>query len=149
VWPAGACRRFEDGVEREGEGEDAVSNTSVIILGASPQRWRFGNKAVRCYSDAGYRVYPVHLQAAEVEGIPVSRTIAEVPARAELLLLYVRPEIGEECIAEAEGRGVRRVYLNPGTSSAELVRRIEALGMEAIDACAIVALGRSPSEFPD
>lgn len=126
-----------------------MSNTNVIILGASPQRWRFGNKAVRCYREAGYRVFPVHLDATEVEGIPVSRTIAEVPERAELLLLYVRPGIGEKCIDEAPGRGVRRVFLNPGTSSPELIRKIEALGMEAIDGCAIVALGRSPSEFPD
>lgn len=126
-----------------------MSNTNVIILGASPQRWRFGNKAVRCYRDAGYRVFPVHLDATEVERIPVFRTIAEVPERAELLLLYVRPEIGIECIDQAPGRGVRRVYLNPGASSAELVRRIEDLGMEPIEACAIVALGRSPSEFPD
>lgn len=126
-----------------------MANANVIILGASPRRWRFGNKAVRCYGEAGYRVFPVHPDAKEIEGIPVSRTISDVPDRAELLLLYVRPEIGERCIDEAAARGVRRVIMNPGTASRALTSRIEALGMEAIEMCAIVALGRSPAEFSD
>ena len=126
-----------------------MTKGNVIILGASPQRWRFGNKAVRCYEEAGYRVFPVHPEAEEVEGIPAAPTISAVPEPAELLLVYVRPQIGQGCIAEAAGRGVRRVILNPGTSSPALVRLIQERGMEAVETCAIVALGRSPAEFPD
>ncbi|MFN8546711.1 MAG: CoA-binding protein [Candidatus Eisenbacteria bacterium] len=121
---------------------------AVIILGASEDRSRFANKAVRAHLDAGFRVYPVHPTADSSEGIPTSRSIAEVPGQASLLLLYVRPAIGLEVIDQAPAKGVRRVLLNPGSESAELITRIEALGMEAIEACSIVALGRRPSEFP-
>jgi len=126
-----------------------VSQRSVIVLGASPQRWRFANKAVRCYLEAGFRVYPVHPTADAVEGIAAAATIGEVPGTADLLLVYVRPEIGERCVAEAPARGVTRVVLNPGTSSASLVRRLHEMKLEVREECAIVALGRSPAEFPD
>ncbi len=122
---------------------------SVIIVGASPDRSRFGNKAVRAYLDGGYVVYPVHPAADQIEGLPVSPSLADVPARAELLLLYVRPDLGLTVIDQAPARGVRRVFLNPGAASPELAARVRALGMEAVEACAIVALGRSPAQYPD
>lgn len=131
-------------MDRESDPERAV-----IVLGASPKRTRFANKAVRAWRDAGYRIYPVHGAAMEVEGFPVYRRISDVPVQAATLLLYVRPEFSLPLIGEAPARGVRRVFLNPGTESEELEARIESLGMEPVEACAIVYLGRSPSEFAE
>ncbi len=121
---------------------------NVIVLGASDDRSRFANKAVRAYLEAGYQVFAVHPTATRCEGLVVYPNLADVPEKAELLLLYVRPEVGIRLIDDAPKAGVRRVFLNPGTESEALVARVESLGMEAIEACAIVALGRSPSEFP-
>jgi predicted CoA-binding protein len=125
-----------------------LTHQSVIVLGASPQRWRFSNKAVRCYREEGYRVFPVHPTAPEVEGIPAVASLDRVPEPAELLLVYVRPEIGLRCVENGVPSGIRSVTLNPGTSRADLVRRLAELGLEVREECAIVALGRSPSEFP-
>ncbi|MBK8231098.1 MAG: CoA-binding protein [Candidatus Eisenbacteria bacterium] len=121
----------------------------VIVVGAGEDRRRFANKAVRAYLEAGYRVFPVHPTATACEGLPVAPSVSALSESAELLLLYVRPEVGLAVVREAVARGVRRIYLNPGTESEELVREIERLGMEPIEACAIVALGRSPSEFAE
>lgn len=121
---------------------------NVIVLGASDDRSRFANKAVRAYLEAGYRVFAVHPTATECEGSPVYRAIADVPEPSELLLLYVRPNVSIGVIDQAPKAGVRRVFLNPGTESDALRERIRALGMEPIEDCAIVAIGRSPAEFP-
>lgn len=121
----------------------------VLVLGASSKRWRFANKAVRAYLEAGHEVIPVHPRETEVEGLRVYPSLADVPERAALLLLYVRPEVGLQCIDEAPARGVETVFLNPGTESEELAERVRQLGMEPIQACAIVAIGRSPAEFPE
>jgi len=130
-----------------GQIEDAAR--AVIIVGASPDRSRFSNKAVRAYLDAGYRVYPVHPKEGQVEGLAAVPSVAEVPGSAELLLLYVRPDVGISAVEQAAARGVKRIFVNPGTESPELVARIRALGLEPIEACAIRALGRSPQEFPE
>lgn len=121
----------------------------VIVLGASSKRWRFSNKAVRAYREAGYEVVGVHPRETRVEGAEVYPSIDRVPGRAALLLLYVRPEIGQTHLAAAAAKGVRTVYLNPGAGSPALAAEARRLGMEPLEACAIVALGRSPAEFPE
>ena len=42
---------------------------SVAILGASTDRSKFGNKAVRAFLARGYDVYPVNPKGGEVEGL--------------------------------------------------------------------------------
>lgn len=136
-------------VHSQAQGGAADEARRVIILGASPNRARFSNKAVRAYREAGYEVLPVHPATPDIEGIKSWPSVAEVPGRAGLLLLYVRPAIALESIGEAVEKGVRRVFVNPGTGSPELVDRILELGMEPIESCAIIALGKSPSQYPD
>ena len=43
---------------------------AVAVIGASNDRRKFGNKAVRGYLQQGYTVFPINSQESEVEGIP-------------------------------------------------------------------------------
>ncbi|MFB3907107.1 MAG: CoA-binding protein [Candidatus Eisenbacteria bacterium] len=125
-----------------------LEERSIIIVGASHKRDRFANKAVRAYKELGWIVYPVHPIDREVEGLPCSPTVADVPGRAAWMSLYVPPKNGLSVVEQAPAKGVRDVYVNPGAGSPELIAKIESLGMNPIEACSIVAIGRSPSEFP-
>jgi uncharacterized protein len=133
---------------RQDHAEVAMEEQSVIIVGASNKRDRFANKAVRAYRDLGWTVYPVHPVERMVEGIPCSPTIAEIPGRAAVMSLYVPPAAGLEIIGGAPAKGVRDVYVNPGSGSPELVERIRELGMNPIEACSIIAVGRRPADYP-
>ena len=121
---------------------------SIIIVGASSNRERFANKAVRAYRDLGWTVYPVHPREKEVEGIPCVATVAEVSGRARTMSLYVDPAVGLSVVEAAPSKGVRDIYVNPGAGSPELVGRIRELGMNPIEACSIVAMGRRPADYP-
>ncbi len=125
-----------------------MEEQSIIIVGASNKRERFANKAVRAYRDLGWTVYPVHPTETEVEGIPCSPTVAEVPGRASTMSLYVPPAAGLAVVGAAPAKGVHHVYVNPGAGSPELVARIRALGMDPIEACSIVAMGKRPADYP-
>lgn len=46
---------------------------NVAIIGASSDRSKFGNKAVRAYAAAGHKVFPVSLKEKEIEGMRVLR----------------------------------------------------------------------------
>ena len=55
---------------------------TVAILGASADRSKFGNKAVRAFLARGYTVYPVNPKGGDVEGLPVYKSLADIPAEA-------------------------------------------------------------------
>jgi predicted CoA-binding protein len=59
--------------------------------------------------------------------------------------LYVPPHIGLAVVEELATKGVRTVYVNPGAESDELLAKMAELGLEAIQACSILALGVSPA----
>ena len=120
---------------------------SIIIVGASSKREKFSNKAVRAYHEIGWTVYPVHPKEETIEGLACYSAIGEVPGPASTMSLYVPPEVGIKLIDAAPAKSVRDVFVNPGAGSPELVARIRELGMNPIEACSIVAMGKTPNDF--
>ncbi len=120
---------------------------SIIIVGASNDRSRFSNRAVRAYRDLGWTVYPVHPREKVVEGLTCYPTVSAVPENAAWMSLYVVPIVGSRVVDEAPAKGVRDVYVNPGAGSPELVEKIRSLGMNPIEACSIIAVGKRPSDY--
>ena len=66
---------------------------TVAIIGASSDRQKFGNKAVRAFREQGYQVYPVNPKEPEIEGLPAYKSIADVPGRPEMITVYVPPPV--------------------------------------------------------
>jgi uncharacterized protein len=123
-----------------------VSNASrvVAVIGASSDRRKYGNRAVRAFQRQGYTVVPISVREAEIEGVRAYRSVLEVPGPIHMATMYVRPEIGMGVMAELAEKKVAEVWLNPGTASEELVRRARELNIEPIVACSIVGIGEDP-----
>jgi uncharacterized protein len=124
---------------------------SIAILGASADRAKFGNKAVRAFVAKGYDVYPVNPKGGEVEGLPAYKSLGEIPSDVKLdrISLYLPPAIGHKALPEIAARGCQELWLNPGSESDELVEAAEKLGLNVIQACSIVDIGMSPRQFND
>jgi len=120
---------------------------SIAIIGASTDRAKYGNKAVRAYHERGYTVFPIHPAQNEIEGLPVYKSVLDVPDSIDVASFYVAPAVGLNVIEEVARKGIRQVLLNPGAESEELLRRAEELGVAATVACSILLVGRRPSEF--
>jgi len=121
---------------------------SIAILGASADRAKFGNKAVRVFADRGYKVYPVNPKLEEIEGHKAYKTINDVPAEElDMVSFYLPPPVGLQVIADVAKKKVKEVWLNPGADSDELMAKGEELGLTMISACSIVGIGSSPSDY--
>ena len=117
----------------------------VMVIGASNDRRKFGNKAVRAFGRAGHEVLPVNPHETEVEGLRCYRTIAEVPGPIDRASFYIPASAGLAAARELAVRGdVAEVWLNPGAESDELIAECRRLGFEPIQACSIVAIGERP-----
>lgn len=126
-----------------------MSDLSVAVIGASQDRRKFGNKAVRAYQESGYIVFPVNPREAEVEGIASYPTIDAVPEPLDFVSLYVPPAVGVKLLPAIAAKKPKEVWLNPGSESDELLESAADLHLRTVVACSIVALGLSPAAFPD
>jgi uncharacterized protein len=123
-------------------------NRTVAVIGASPDRKKFGNKSVRAHLAAGYAVYPITPNATEVEGLPAYRSMEDVPAGPiDRVTVYLPPAIGLKVLPEIAARNPGEVWFNPGADAPEVLAEARRLGLNAIAACSIVDLGLSPSAF--
>src|SRR5689334_6786146 len=116
----------------------------VAVVGASSNRSKFGNRAVRAYRQQGYTVVPINPHEAEVEGLKAYASVLDVPGPIDMASMYVPPEIGEQVIAEIAQKGIPEVWINPGAESDELIARARALDLRPVVACSIIAIGENP-----
>jgi len=72
----------------------------IVIIGASKNRDKFGNKAVKAYLKKGYRVYPVNPKEDEIEGIKCYHSISEINDDVKTASIYVPAEIGAKVISK-------------------------------------------------
>ena len=119
----------------------------VAVIGASNDRSKFGNRAVRAFVRQGYTVIPINPHENVVEGLKAYKSVLDVPGPIDMASFYVPPDIGEQVMDEVARKGVAEVWLNPGAESDRLIRHAQALHIEPVIACSIVAIGQNPYAF--
>jgi predicted CoA-binding protein len=124
------------------------SRPTIAIIGASQDRTKFGNKAVRAFRDREWDVFPIHPTLAEVEGIKAYPDLASVPAkRLDRVSFYVPRKVGLTLLDAVARKSPSEIWLNPGSESPELVDSAEQLGLNVIQACSILNIGAQPLNY--
>lgn len=116
----------------------------VAVIGASSNRNKFGNKALRAFERQGYEVLAINPNEAEVEGHRTYPSVLDVPGPIDMATMYVPPRVGVQVIEQIARKGIAEVWLNPGADGAEVLRRARELGVNTIQACSIMGIGESP-----
>ncbi len=125
-----------------------VPKPTVAVVGASTDRSKYGNKAVRAFLSAGFEVYPINPSADFVEGLAAFASLDDLPVKSlDRVSLYVPPTVGIKLLDQLAKKQVKEVWLNPGAESPELVSRAEELGLNVIQACSILAVGEHPAQL--
>ena len=120
---------------------------TVAIIGASTDRAKFGNKSVRAHLKCGWKVFPINPKETEIEGLKVYRSILDVPGKIDRISVYLLPIVSMKLMPEFKKASPGEIYFNPGTESPELLDTARAMGLNAIAACSIVALGERASDY--
>jgi predicted CoA-binding protein len=120
---------------------------TVAIIGASNNRTKFGNKAVRAYLEQGYAVYPINPRESQIEGVPALKSIRDMPLRPQRISLYVLPHIVLNLLPDIAAVGCDELWLNPGTESDEVLQEAGRLGLNVVQACSIMSIEVSPGRL--
>lgn len=119
----------------------------IAILGASSDRSKFGNKAVRAFRAQGFTVVPINPKETVVEGERAYASVLDYPGAIDEASVYVQPGIGVAMMDEIKQKGIPVVWLNPGADGDAVVARARALGLDTRVACSIIGVGDSPGRY--
>jgi predicted CoA-binding protein len=117
---------------------------TVAIIGASSNRSKFGNRALRAFERQGFAVLAINPNEREVEGHKTYASVLDVPGTIDMATVYVQPDAGVKVMEQLAQKGVPEVWLNPGADAPAVVSRARELGLNTIQACSIIAIGESP-----
>ena len=120
---------------------------TVAVIGASSDRHKYGNKALRAFAKQGYAVLAINPNETEVEGYRTYPSVLDVAEPIDMATLYVQPEVGVRVVEELAKKQVGEVWLNPGADGPDVVRRARELGLNTIRACSIMGIGDSPGRY--
>ena len=120
---------------------------TVAVVGASSDRRKFGNKALRAFQAQGYHVIPNNPNEQQVEGMTTYASVLDVPDAIDMATVYVQPEIALRLLGEFEQKKIKEIWLNPGADSDELIAEARRRQLNVIAACSIVGIGESPGSY--
>ncbi len=121
---------------------------TIAVIGASNDRNKFGNKAVRAYEHAGWTVYPVNPKEKTIEGIAVYPSLAEVPGELDRISVYLPPVVTLAMIPEIAEKNAAQTFFNPGSADPRVYAAADQAGFVYRPDCSIVDIGLSPAQFP-
>jgi len=122
---------------------------TVAVIGASNDRRKFGNRAVRAFLAEGYTVFPVNSHETSVEGVAAYKSVLDVPGSIDMATVYVPPEVGRTLLSEFARKGIAEVWFNPGSESDRIAEEGRQLGLNVVFACSIIGMGRLAQGGPD
>ena len=120
---------------------------SIAILGASSNREKFGNKAVRAYISMGWVVFPINPKEESIEGVKCYASIKALPQKPQRVSIYLPPQITISLIPELKAAGAREIILNPGAESDALIEALEKSGIKPLLLCSIRDIGIDPGNL--
>ncbi len=119
----------------------------IAIIGASKDRSKFSNKAVRAYKQKDHVVFPVNPHEKEIEGLICYSSVQEIPIDVDVASIYLPPEVGIKVTEDIIKKGIKKVYLNPGSESSEIIDKFTQNNIEAVKICSIRAIGFDPDRL--
>lgn len=121
---------------------------TIAVVGASGDRRKFGNKCVRAYVHAGYKVFPVNPNEAQVEGLAAYARLQDVPEELDRISVYLPPTTTLQVLSDIAEKGAREVWFNPGAADSRVIEEARRREIPVRNGCSIVDLGLSPAMFP-
>ena len=100
--------------------EQFVSQKRIAVVGMSRSGKKFGNMAAKELKAKGYEIYPVHPEAAEIDGFACSPSLSGLNGKIDAVWISVPPAKVSPVLNEAAEIGLKNIWLQQGAWSAEV-----------------------------
>lgn len=136
--------------------EAFFSLPSFVVVGASIEKAKFGNKVLRAYKVKGYNVTPINKKVDAIEGISCEESLTSYaqnnPGTAEKtgVSIVTPPAATKAVIEEGLSLGFRNFFLQPGTVDASVAPALDkarSQNARIIESCVLRQLDLDPHHF--
>jgi hypothetical protein len=116
-----------------------VMSKKTLVLGASENPARYGNKAIYALRRKGHEVVAIGRRKGQVLDVPVD-TEARPMNDIDTVTLYLNPTNQEPYIDYILSLKPKRIIFNPGTENDKLEVLAKEHGIQPLEACTLVLL---------
>lgn len=126
--------------------ERFVAEPALAIVGVSRSGAKFGNAAAKTLAAKGYRVYPVHPAALEIDGFHCYPSFDALPEHVNAVLVVVPPVEALKVVQDAAKAGIHQVWLQQGAESADVLAACRAHNLSVVSGECILMFAK-PASF--
>jgi len=112
--------------------EEFLKCKSMAIIGASRGGRKFGNRALTELAKRGYRVIAIHPSAADISGVPCYPNLASAQGIVDGVVVSVHPQDSMQVLRDAAAIGLKRIWLQQGAESAEVMELARSLNLDPV-----------------
>jgi len=109
-----------------------IEKPALALVGLSRSGKKFGNLALRELRSKGYRVYPIHREANEIDGVTCYRSFTDLPEHVDAVLVVVPPAEAASVIKDAADAGIHHVWLQQGAESPAVLQACAERGLDTV-----------------
>ena len=121
----------------------------IAVVGASNASHKYGNIITRDLMGHGYTVLPVNPRETTVAGLPVYRTLMEVPKPVDIVDVVTPPEVTRQILKDAAAAGCGLVWLQDGSFDDAVLADVAAAPFKTVyNACIMVAARTAAHRAP-
>jgi uncharacterized protein len=120
--------------------DDFLRKDNVIaVAGASRNPRKWGYRVFMKLLSEGFRTFPLNPKEKEIEGRRCYPDLSSLPEKPDILITVTRPEVTEDVVRECAKAGIKKVWMQPGSSSEKAVEACRSGGIEVIhEECYVV-----------
>ena len=112
------------------------------VVGATPNKDKFGYKIYSKLKNKGYEVYAVNPNYESIDGDTCFSSISDLPKKPNCVNIVVPPSVTKKTLDEIVLSGIQNIWLQPGSFDEEIIDLAEEKGLSTVYYdCILVALG--------
>jgi predicted CoA-binding protein len=107
------------------------------VVGVTPDKKKFGYRIYKKLKEHGYTVYAVNPKYLEVDGDATYPDLQALPQKPQVVNFVVNPEIGMKILEDCIELGIRKIWLQPGTVSVEILKKAAENHIQVVQSCVL------------
>lgn len=119
-----------------------INGKRIAVAGVSSDENKYGHRVFRDLIDAGYDVAGINPNDGKILGKKIYKSLTEMEYVPDVVITVVQPAVTEKIVAEAAAKGVKTIWMQPGSESQPAIDLARKHGIAVTyNACIMIANG--------